>query len=160
MRDTFGQLVLLGLIIVLVALGLWYVDSAYFAPDRMPPCRQENLPQGYVCLENVMRDWGDRIVWIDARDQSSFERGHILLAEGRMFPLRKGSDYEELLNQALERLLDANEQSECIVVFCGHNCSSASEIADSLRELGMIEAPIYILEDGWDRIKKSPKLVP
>lgn len=160
MRDTFGQLVLLGFIIVLVALGLWYVDAAYFAPGRMPPCRQENLPQGHVCFENVMRDWGDRIIWIDARDQSSFERGHILLAEGRMFPLRKGGDYEELLNQALERLLDANDRGECVVVFCGHNCSSASEIAASLRELGMIEAPIYILEDGWDRIKKSAKLVP
>lgn len=160
MRDTFGQLVLLGFIIILVALGLWYADAAYFAPGRMPPCRQENLPQDHVCFENVMRNWGDRIVWIDARDQSSFERGHILLAEGRMFPLRKGSDYEELLNQALERLLDANDRGECIVVFCGHNCSSASEITASLRELGIIEAPIYILEDGWDRVKKSPKLVP
>lgn len=160
MRDTFGQLVILGLVIVLVALGLWYVDVTYFAPGRMPPCRQENLPPDRLCLETALRQWGDRIVWIDARDQSSFERGHILLAQGRMYPLRKGAEYEELLNQALERLLDAGEKRECIIVFCGHNCSSAEEIAAELRELGMIEAPIYVLEDGWDRIKQTPSLVP
>lgn len=160
MRDTFGQLVILGLVIVLVALGLWYVDATYFAPGRMPPCRQENLSPDRLCLETALRQWGDRIVWIDARDQNSYERGHILLAEGRMFPLRKGAEYEELLNQALERLLDAGERHECVIVFCGHNCSSAEEIAANLRELGMIEAPIYVLEDGWDRIKQNPSLVP
>lgn len=160
MRDTFGQFVSVGLLVLLAALGLWYTDTMFFEPYRLPPCRQQNLPEGRICLETAFEQWGDRVVWLDARDQSSYERGHITLAPGRMFPLRHGADFEELLNAALERLLDAASNNECIIVFGGSEHSDAEKVAQSLREMGIISSPVYVLEGGWERVKESRRLIP
>ncbi|MCC8020385.1 MAG: rhodanese-like domain-containing protein [Akkermansiaceae bacterium] len=160
MRDTFGQFVALCFLILAASLGLWYADSLFFAPGRTPPCREQNLPEGRVCLETALEQWGEKIVWIDARDQSSYERGHITLAPGRSFPLRRGPEYEELLDQALERMLDAGSRGECVIVFSGREHSAAEEIAQALRDLEMLAAPVYVLEDGWERLKESRFLVP
>ena len=43
----------------------------------------------------------------------------------------------------------------CIVVFCTGECTAAEEIAAELHELGIIEAPIHVLEGGWEVLKAS-----
>ncbi len=76
-----------------------------------------------------------------------------MLSENRMFPIRRGVDMQQQIDAAIGRLLEAQERGECVVVFCTADCGSAEEIAGELRALGMIEAPIYTLEGGWDALK-------
>lgn len=153
MKDTFAQFIRLGLIILGLAVILYWVDSAWMAPRRLPPCVQEKLPQNRICLETVLSRYGDKVVWIDARSAADFELNQLMLKENRMFPIRRGVDMQMQIDAAIGRLLETQERGECVVVFCTNDCSSAEEIAEELRSLGMIEAPIYILEGGWDALK-------
>jgi len=155
MKDTFAQLVRLGVAILVLAGILYWVDSAWFAPRRMPACVQEKLPEGRICLATLRSIWHDRVVWIDARSESDFELNHLMLRDNRMFPIRRGDDMQQQVDAAIERLIEAQERGECIVVFCTSECTSSTEVADTLRQLGLIEAPIYVLEGGWSALKEG-----
>lgn len=155
MKDTFAQLIRLGVIILALAVVLYWVDAAWFAPRRLPACVQAELPEGRVCLETVRTQYGDKVVWVDARSESDFEINHLLFNDNRMFPIRPGAQKQELLDAAVERLLEAGERGECILVFCTNDCSSSEDIARELRELQLTEAPIYVLEGGWDVLKAA-----
>lgn len=152
MKDTFAQLVRLGLIILLAAGCLYWADAVYFAPSRMPVCDQSNLPEGRICLETIRNARGGRVVWVDARSESDFEINHLMFSDNRMFPIRPGAQKTQQTDAAVERLMAAEERGECIVVFCTQSCTASEEIAEHLRGLGIIEAPIYVLEGGWDAL--------
>lgn len=153
MKDTFAQFIRLGLIILGLAAVLYWVDSVWIAPHRLPACVQEKLPENRVCLETVLSRYGNKIIWIDARSESDFELNRLMLSENRMFPIRRGAMMQQQIDAAIGRLLEAQEHGECVVVFCNNDCSSAEEIAEELRALGMIDAPVYTLEGGWDALK-------
>lgn len=155
MKDTFAQLVRLGFIIVALALVLYWVDAAWFAPRRLPPCVQSELPEGRICMATLTSKWQGNVVWIDARSESDYEINHLMLQDNRMFPIRPGARRQELLDAALERLIAAKEKGECIVVFCTNDCASSTEIADELRQLGLIEAPVYVLQGGWNALLEA-----
>ena len=155
MKDTFAQLVRLGIIILMLAGVLFWADAAWFAPNRLPACVQENLPEGRICLDTVRGQWGNRAVWIDARSASDFEVNHLMFSDNRMFPIRSGPDRMQQVDAAIGRLMEAEERKECIVVFCTGDCTASTEIANHLRELGIISAPIYVLEGGWDALKAA-----
>ncbi|MBR5895810.1 MAG: rhodanese-like domain-containing protein [Akkermansia sp.] len=155
MKDTFAQLIRLGFMILALALVLYWVDAAWFAPRRLPACVQSSLPEGRVCLETVRAQYGDKVVWIDARSESDFEINHLMFNDNRMFPVRPGAQKQTLLDAAVERLMEAGDRGECIVVFCTNDCTTSEDIARELRELQLTEAPIYVLEGGWDVLKAA-----
>lgn len=159
MRDTYTQMLRIGLAIVALALLLYWVDASYFAPKRIPPCRQETLPPDRICLDTLHAHWKGKVVWIDARSLSDYELNHLMFSEARMFPIRP-NDFDQLFDRAVERLIKAEEQGECIVVFCTKTCASAEEVARRLRESAFISAPVYVLEGGWDTIKSDKSLLP
>ena len=68
---------------------------------------------------------------------------------------------EELLANAMEALMTAEDKGFCIVIFCSRDCTSSAAVANELKkpEYG-IRAPIFILEGGWDELRKEPSLVP
>ena len=155
MKDTFTQAIRLGIIILLLACVLGWADAVFFAPLRLPACVQSKLPEGRICLETLRTRHQDRVVWIDARSQSDFELNHLMLPENRMFPIRKGPAMQQQVDAAIGRMLEAAEKDECIVVFCTADCTASDEIAAELRDLGLIDAPIYTLEGGWPVLKAS-----
>lgn len=155
MKDTLTQFVRLGIMILMLAFALFWADKTWFAPHRLPPCVQAQLPEGRLCLETLRRDYQDRVVWIDARSISDFELNHLMFSDNRMFPVRKGADFEHLLDAALGRMMEAQERGECVVVFCKGDCGAAEEIAREIRALGLVEAPVYTLEGGWDALKAA-----
>lgn len=166
MKDTFTQVIRLGLWILALAVGLYAADAFIFAPDRLPACVQEELPQGRVCLETVLKNWQDpqrpgryRIVWVDARSESDYELHHLMLNEDRVFPIRPGADMQQLMDAAIERLIEADSRGECIVVFCTADCTTSSDIASELRSMGLITAPIYVLQGGWPALKRSSLVI-
>ena len=154
MAGAISQFFRLGLIILGVGGCLWWLDGAYFAPNRLPACVAAELPEGHVCLEETLKQWGKKIVWVDARSLSDYEVSHLQLAENRMFAIRPGSEKDAQVDAAADRLIQCAERGECIVVFCSQDCSKAEDIAKDLRELGLIEAPVYVLEGGWDAIQQ------
>ena len=158
MRGTIEQALRLGFIILGLAVVIYGLDALVFAPRRMPPCMQEQLPPGRICLDSLLQRYGNKVVWIDARSEADFELNHLMLSENRMFPIRKGSAMQEQVDAAMERLLAAKDLGECIVVFCTVDCGSSTEVAEHLRSLGIIEAPVYVLEGGWDILRRDTKL--
>lgn len=158
MRGTFEQALRLGFIILGLGVVIYGVDALVFAPRRIPPCVQEQLPPGRVCLDTILQRYGDKVVWIDARSEADFELNHLMLNENRMFPIRKGAALQEQVDAAMERMLAAAELGECIVVFCTVDCGSSEEIAQHLRSLGIIEAPVYVLEGGWDVLRRDTNM--
>ena len=149
------QVLRLGCAITALAVVIYGVDALVFAPRRVPPCVQEQLPPGRICLDTVLKKYGDKVVWVDARSEADFELNHLMLPENRMFPIRKGAAMQDQVDAAMERMLAAAAQGECIVVFCTADCGSSTEVADYLRSLGIIEAPVYVLEGGWDVLRRD-----
>lgn len=162
MKDTFSQVVRIGFGIVALALVLYGADALWYAPQRLPICDPAALPEGHICLETVLKAQMDRhvpgrynIVWVDARSENDYELHHLMLSEDRVFPVRPGEGMQQLLDAAIERLMEAEQRGECIVVFCTRSCNASTEIAEEIRSTGLVQAPVYVLEGGWDALKKS-----
>lgn len=162
MKDTFSQVVRIGMGIVAMAAVLYGVDALYFAPKRLPACEQDALPPGRICPEVLLKNWmrpGEpgkyNIVWVDARSENDYELHHLVMPENRAFPIRPGAHLQQLMDAAIERLMDAEQRGECIVVFCTRACNSSGEVAAEIKSTGLVKAPIYVLEGGWDALKKS-----
>ena len=162
MRDTFAQMIRFGLGILVLAGLLYGLDTLYFAPRRLPPCVQNQLPPGHICLETLFSLQKDprnpkhyKVVCVDARSESDFELNHLMFPDDRMFPIRPGVAMQQLLDAAIERLMSAHARGECIVVFCTESCNSSDQVAQELRDTGLIRAPIYVLEGGWPALKRA-----
>ena len=162
MNDTFLQVVRIGVGIVALAILLFVADALWFAPGRLPICDPAKVPEGHICLETVLKHQmipGEpgkyNIVWIDARSENDYELHHLVLSEDRVFPVRPGANVQHLLDAAIERLIDAEARGECIVVFCTRSCNASTEVAEEIRRTGLVQAPIYVLEGGWEALKKS-----
>ena len=159
MKDSLAQFIKIGLIILGLSIILAWLDTRIFEPNRMPPCQQDQLAEHHICLEKLLKDWSDKIVWIDARNQNDFEVNHLRLPDNRMFQIQSGDEMQQQIDAAIARLLEAGEKGECVVVFCSMGCSKANDVAAELRQLGLIDAPVFILERGWDAIKKDNSLL-
>lgn len=162
MKDTFGQFVQLGLCICVLAALLYALDTFYFSQHRLPPCIPDQLPAGHICPETVLqaqqvdnKPGTYKIVWVDARSEGDFELNHLIMQDDRVFPIRPGAAMQQLIDEAIERLIAAEDRGECIVVFCTESCNSSDQIAEELRKTGLIQAPIYVLEGGWSALKHA-----
>ncbi|MCB5933248.1 hypothetical protein LJB63_28285, partial [[Eubacterium] rectale] len=69
------------------------------------------------CLSQVLKEWPGKILWIDARKQDDFERHTVTRAP--VYPIRPAdANYQELLANAMEALMTAEDRGFCIVIFC------------------------------------------
>lgn len=158
--DAFSTALKLLLAVFLLAVGVAALDLRVIQPFRTPPCNPETLEEGHVCLSQVLKEWPGKILWIDARKQDDFERHTVTQAP--VYPIRPAdANYQELLANAMEALMTAEDKGFCIVIFCSRDCTSSAAVANELKkpEYG-IRAPIFILEGGWDELRKEPSLVP
>lgn len=160
MKDTFIQFIRLGIAILLLAVVLYWVDATWYAPERLPACVQENLPPNRICLETIHNKYNNKVVWVDARSASDYEIHRLILSNTTVYPIRKGPDMQHQIDAAIASMLEAADKGECIVVFCSGDCTASEEIAAELRNLGLIDAPIYTLEGGWDALKADGMLLP
>lgn len=160
MRDALSIALKLLLAILLLAIGIAALDLRIIQPLRTPPCKPETLEEGHICLSQVLKTWQNKVLWIDARKQDDFERHTITQAP--VYPIRPAdSNYQELLANAMEALMSAEAKGFCIVIFCSRDCSSSVAVANELKKPEYeIHAPIFILEGGWDELRKEPSLVP
>jgi rhodanese-related sulfurtransferase len=86
-------------------------------------------------------DWGDTVMWIDARPDEQFDRQHVpgalLLNEDRW-------------NELLPQMLQVWSPDKRIVVYCSsQSCAASHEVARRLREEAGLEN-VSVLHGGWE----------
>lgn len=156
----------LGIIVGGVTAGIWYYHTHLKKYERVV-CDPEKLEPGFVCLKTVLEDWKKNVILVDTRTQDQFERSAVIEGDGEwsilempVVPLRNEEGGEEMKGKAMPLFLQAHSKGQKIVVFCDKSCSSSKEVAAELRkpDLG-IDAPVYILEGGWESLWREIKVL-
>lgn len=135
-KDTLKQGGAITVLVLVAAVGTFL-----FHP-KMPAWYEVSEPiENEITLSGVHK-LGDDIVWIDARTEKEFEKGHV---EGAL--LLNQENWADLLwkhRDVIEGL-----QETPVIVYCdGKRCKRSSEVAERLRtEMGL--SPVYVLKGGW-----------
>lgn len=96
------------------------------------------LADGEVRAETV-RQWGDKVQWIDARPRDKFAAGHI----GGAVLLN-----EDEWSKLVPAFLDAWDPGRPVVVYCdGGSCEASQSVARRLREELKI-GDVHVLKGG------------
>lgn len=134
MRALLRQALLLLGIALLPAIGqAVYLRSAV-------SWNEPALREGEVRLVQA-RDWGDSVIWVDARPDEQFQRDHIPLA------VQLNEDrWDELLPQFLEKW----SPDKRVVIYCSTlSCALSHGVAKRLKEQAGIPN-VYVLNGGWE----------
>ena len=119
--------ILLLALIPAIGTGLWHPKRPSWQSDE-------------VTLA-VARSWGATVLWVDARADADFEKGHIPGA----LPLN-----EDRWDDLLPGLLDKWDPGRKIVVYCSSlSCQTSRDVARRLRE--EVNLPnVFVLQGGWE----------
>lgn len=92
--------------------------------------------------------WGDAVLWVDARPQEEFEKGHV---PGAL--LLNEDDWNGLLPAVLAAWKPAGK----VVVYCSReSCNASHGVAERLRnEAGLKN--VYVLPGGWEEWEEGEK---
>lgn len=164
MRRLIYQLLRLFVMIALMAGGLFYAHTHWMKYERFI-CDPYHLPEGQICLKTILETMKGKVLWVDARSQDAFERSMYLDENGKpklgdtyIVPIRNDAQGMDLLNEAMPALLQASSQRTPIVVFCDKSCSSATEVANQLRDPSLgLETEVFVLAGGWDVLRREPR---
>ncbi len=87
------------------------------------------------------QEWGDKVLWVDARPDAQFAHGHIPGA------LQLNEDrWDELLGG----MLAAWSPEKKVVVYCSRlTCNASHEVAERLRHEALL-TNVYVLQGGWE----------
>ena len=87
------------------------------------------------------KSWGAAVLWVDARPEEEFEKGHI---PGAL------SLNEDDWNGLLPAVLAAWSPERKVVVYCSRkSCNASHSVAERLRnEAGLKD--VYVLPGGWE----------
>lgn len=138
-----------------VAVGLFAMERYFWGPKFLSSCQQDSLADGRICLTNLLQQWRGKIIWIDARSKRAHEYATVPVPQGCVFPVRNDDTAQELLADALPALLPAGDEGKCVVVFCDKDCASSEDVANQIKQFDLT-APIFVLEGGWDAIRRNP----
>lgn len=133
MRVALRQLlaILLAALIPAVATGLWHPRRPAWVSDEVTVA--------------TATAWGGDVLWIDARPDADFARGHVPDA----VPLN-----EDHWDDMLPGVLDRWDPDRKVVVYCSSlSCQTSHDVARRLREeAGMPN--VFVLQGGWEAWQK------
>jgi rhodanese-related sulfurtransferase len=133
---------------VLLLLGLAFLpaigQAIYYR--NLASWHQPPVDSGLVSVAQA-KGWGDTVLWVDARPEEAFARGHI---PGAILL------NEDEWDAQLRTFLTAWSPERKIVVYCSaQSCNASHAVAERLRnEAGLKN--IYVLEGGWEGWQKAP----
>jgi rhodanese-related sulfurtransferase len=127
------------------------IGEALYFRDRVP--WQSPVTTSELVTVDQARAWGDNAIWVDARSDEEFARGHvpgaILLNEDRW-------------NELLPQFLQGWSPEKKVVVYCSaKSCNAAREVAKRLRDEAQLKDTegkncVFVLEGGWEEwLKKN-----
>jgi rhodanese-related sulfurtransferase len=106
----------------------WYLQRAALAEDEL-------------VMEQVQNDFGDQVLWLDARPTEQYEAAHLPGAK----PLNE-QGFDAQLFELIE-LLQTNEKP--IVIYCGgERCEASRKIKQRLLDAFPLEN-VWVLKGGW-----------
>lgn len=133
----------IGLILVVVSVAAGFT---IFVHPKAPPFYQLSPPVENEATVEEVRQMGHPVVWIDARSEQDFEKGHI---EGAL--LLNQEHWAELLWKHKE-VIEGIEGTPVVVYCDGERCRRSSEVAERLRaEMGL--APVFVLKGDWRELE-------
>jgi rhodanese-related sulfurtransferase len=134
---------------VLFLAGLAFLpaigQALYYRSD--PAWQGAPVDSGQVTLTQA-KNWGDTVLWIDARPEAEFARAHV---PGAM------QLNEDNWDGLLREVLTAWTPERKLVVYCSRQtCNASHTVAERLRhEAGLTN--VYVLEGGWEEWQKRAK---
>ena len=145
MKATLIQATVIGGLALVFAVG-----SAYVHPKRPPWYKVIKATPWDLRVEKirevVAEEQIDQILWVDARKEKAFEKGHM---EGAILILK------ENLGESLVKHQDALQaaRDKPVIVYCdGRGCERSQLIAEKLRGISGLE-PVYVLKGDWRKFK-------
>jgi rhodanese-related sulfurtransferase len=133
---------------ILLLLGLAFLpaigQAIYYR--NVASWHQPPVDAGLVSAAQA-KGWGDTVLWVDARPEEDFARGHI---PGAMLL------NEDEWDAQLRTFLTAWSPERKIVVYCSaQSCNASHAVAERLRnEAGLKD--VHVLEGGWEGWQKTP----
>ena len=115
------------------------IGQAIYLRDKIS--WQSPIPPSQMVSVDQTRQWGDTVVWVDARPDADFARDHV---PGAI------SLNEDRWNELLPELLAAWSPEKKVVVYCSaQSCDLAREVAERLRKEAQLP-DVFVLEGGWE----------
>lgn len=141
--------------LALIAISALAAGAIYLlvgAPDRSVPCVQAELEADQVCLETVLSEWGGDVLWVDARSDREYKKGH--LPDAILIP-ETDAENQIAVPETMERIGMAGVESRKLVVYCGTDaCGSSELVAEKIRATGF-HSEVYVLFGGWKAVMAS-----
>lgn len=130
--------ILQALLLIIIAAVPAIGEAVYFR-DKIS--WQSRIPASEIVDLDLVRSWGDTVIWVDARPDNEYEQDHIpnavLLNEDRW-------------NELLPQFLGQWSPDKKVVVYCStKSCNLAGDVARRLRQEAQL-TQIYVLEGGWE----------
>ena len=131
---------------ILLLLGLAFLPAIGQAIYYRNDVSWHQRPMDAALVSVVQaKEWGDAALWIDARPEEEFARGHvpgaILLNEDEW-------------NSLLPALLTAWSPERKLVVYCSRqNCNASHVVAERLRNEAELKN-VFVLDGGWEEWQK------
>lgn len=134
---------------VITLLGAFLLYGIVGAPDRSVPCVQESLKERHVCLSTVLEQWGNDVLWVDARNKKAFQYGHV---QGALWLPEKDVENQLAIPESMEAIGMAGVEGRKVVVYCASDgCGAADFVANAIHATGF-HSEIYVLHGGWKAI--------
>ena len=122
------------------------IGQAIYYRDRVS--WQTPVPPSETATVEQAREWGDNVLWVDARPEEQFTRGHVPGA----IQLN-----EDRWNELLPPFLAVWAPEKKVVVYCStRSCNLAIEVARRLRKEAQLKN-VFVLQGGWEEWLKSKK---
>ena len=122
-----------------IVLGLALLPALVSGALQLQWNAETPASHGEVTLVTV-HNWGDHVLWVDARTRAKYERAHIPGAV-----LLNEDEWDKLV----PAFLDAWDPDVPVVVYCdGGSCDASHAIAERLRKELKIEK-VHVLKGGW-----------
>lgn len=119
-------------------------------PERGVVCRQELLKPGEICLEEVIRRWEGKVLWIDARQRVDWEKNGVPGA--LLWNLTE--DQQAFEAAAMERLVEGLP----VIVYCDSaSCGVSAQVAAKIRALE-VSPEVHSLHGGAEALKAAGML--
>ncbi|TDU72828.1 rhodanese-like domain-containing protein [Prosthecobacter fusiformis] len=141
--------VLQAALLVVLAAGAAAITHAVHPRAPALYLSEAPLREDEVSLKQIQERWQGDVIWLDARPQEVFEKGHI--PEARM--LNEQGFQEQLLE-----LLDVLQTTDKpVIIYCGgEKCEASRTIREKLLPLVPLEH-CYILKGGWPAWQAAQK---
>lgn len=128
---------------VLMLLSVGAAVAAHFFHPQAPSWYLENTPlaEDELLMEQVRQQFGDNVLWLDARPTDQYHTSHLPGAH-----LLNEQGFDDQLFELLE-LLQTNDKP--VVIYCGgERCEASRKIKQRLLDSFPLEN-VWVLKGGW-----------